>query len=307
MNDVFIWTEIFNCGPLGKPAVDSFATHHPTLVLHVFGFEDDLVEIVPSDFLVLHKFARNDMENRDANRWSHRITGSFLLEGYEAGHLGTARLWAYIIKTRKESVLAHFDADIIFVGDAFRDILNAIDQDRTVVSGPRRMYKYNLNGEDAVRNQSDCVDTFCFAFRPGFYKHLPYSTLVSSIRGKSWINRVIRKIPLDFFDTFTYLLTLVGSIVFVDTPTLGLSAQRDLDSDFHSKVIEVRSAVGSGCAFARGFGHQVPQSYKNYALESYSIYAFYILNIETGIPRPAPGELERQLRRLDKEKWCFSN
>jgi len=305
MDIPFIWTEIFNCGPLGKSAVQSFLAHHQRMSVHVFGFEDDLTDLVSSDKVILHKFSRNDLPNSDKNRLSRRVTGNYLLEGYADGHLGTARLWAYLIKTRKENVLAHFDADIIFLNDALNDVLQPFSDQKIRASGPRRMYRYNLNGNDSVRNQEDCVDTYCFAFRPTLLKYLPYSILVKVIRGRSWINRLVRKDPLDFFDTFTYMLTRLGSIFYVDSPELGSFAFRNTNSQFHTKFIEVRSAVGSGCAFSKGYGKEVQESYRNYALESYSIYAFYILNVETGIPRPEPGELENQLMSLDKEKWCL--
>ena len=70
-----------------------------------------------------------------------------------------------------------------------------------------------------------------------------------------------------------------------------------------NKIVEVRSAVGSGCAFFKGYGKNVPETYRSYALESYSIYAFYLLGIETGISRPMPGELELNLLTIDKLKW----
>ena len=70
-----------------------------------------------------------------------------------------------------------------------------------------------------------------------------------------------------------------------------------------NKIVEVRSAVGSGCAFSKGYGKKVADTYRVYALESYSIYAYYLLGFETGISRPTPGELESKLKSIDRQNW----
>ncbi len=76
-----------------------------------------------------------------------------------------------------------------------------------------------------------------------------------------------------------------------------------MNSQFMKKMLEVRSAVGSVCAFSKGYGIRVADTYRKYSLESYYIYAYYLLGIETGISRPTHGELESTLLSLDKQTW----
>ena len=71
-----------------------------------------------------------------------------------------------------------------------------------------------------------------------------------------------------------------------------------MNSQFMKKFLEVRSAVGSGCAFFKGHGKKVPDTYRKYALEGYSIYAYYLLGIETGISHPTLVILSRPFYHL---------
>jgi len=65
---------------------------------------------------------------------------SKILKGYKKGHLGTAALWEHIINTRKEDFFVHLDADTIFVGDALREIIDALKFDGYASAGSRRVY-----------------------------------------------------------------------------------------------------------------------------------------------------------------------
>lgn len=302
-SSAFVWTEVFNCGPLKGVLVPSYLAHNRE-PLHVFGFPDDLEGLVHDDRVIPVPIDRAARRRRKLRPLSSNIDGPFLSEGYGSGHLGTARLWAHILKNRREDLLIHVDADLVFIGNAVDDVISAL-MAGSVLAGPRRMYRNNLNEREDVRGFPDCVDTLCFGLRRGALPHSTYPGLVRRIRQQTHLDRLRGRVPLDFFDSLSFDLMKRGTVAYLDSPADGVSGRRRPDSSFLSKIIEVRSAVGSGCAFSKGLGRSVPASYRNYALESYSIYAYYLLEQETGIPRPKPGVLEKKLQRINREKWCL--
>ena len=119
----------------------------------------------------------------------------------------------------------------------------------------------------------------------------------------SWRDKLIGRKIIDFFDSISFSLMKEGSVAYLCSQESGTSRFRQVNSPFMNKIVEVRSAVGSGCAFFKGHGKSVPETYRSYALESYSIYAFYLLGIETGISRPTPGGLESKLTSIDRQTW----
>jgi len=236
--------------------------------------------------------------------FSSKIDGPFLQKGYEMGHLGTARLWAHLIKNRREEFLVHIDSDLVFVGNAVDDVINAL-QEGFVLAGSRRMYKNNLNHRDDVRHLPDCVDTMCFGFHRELVPRSTFHGLVRRLRGQTWRDKFLGRRIIDFFDSISFSLMQKGSVMYLCSPKDGATGFRRVDSSFMNKIVEVRSAVGSGCAFSKGFGKKVADSYRQYALESYSVYAFYLLGMETGIARPTPGELESTLLSIDRKTWTY--
>lgn len=293
---------MFNCGMLARVLLPSYIKHH-TSPIHVFGFPSDLVDLPKHELVV--PVPVSDMQ-RDQYGIADGLSERFLRDGFRSGHLGTARLWAFLIKSRPERHLIHVDSDVIFLGDAVHDVELALKRG-SVLAGPRRMYRLNLNGRDDVRNRRDCVDTYCFGFDKRNLSVTSSWGLVRRIRGQTIRGLIQGTKVLDFFDTISFELMRFGEVTYLDSPKAGQSGARDLDSDFSKKILEIRSAVGTGCAIFGGNTSTIPESYKNYALESFSIFAFYLLGVETGIPRPEPGELEARLLRLDKQNWSITS
>ncbi len=130
---VFIWTEIFNCGKIGKIALESFNKHHPQTIVHVYG--------VPKDFEIVKHVPNLEFHDIPTN-----IQASF-----RQGHLGTATLWASLIQTRPEQHMIHFDSDVIFRQECISDILIKLNEGYSLV-GPIRNYINNPNGRDDVRH-----------------------------------------------------------------------------------------------------------------------------------------------------------
>lgn len=299
--NTFIWTEVFNCGVLAQVLLPSYVKHHQ-LPIHVFGFPSDLATL-PEHTLIVPVPVSQHLSSE--NTHARGLSEHFLREGFNSGHLGTARLWAFMIKSRPEPYLIHVDSDVIFLGDAVHEVDKAL-RNGAVLAGPRRMYRHNLNGRDDVRNRLDCVDTYCFGFDKRALRFTSTWGLVRRIRGQTILGLINKQRVLDFFDTLSFELMNSGEVKYLDSPDTGPSGERNLDSEFSNKILEVRSAVGTGCAVFNGHGSRIPKSYRDHALESFSIFAFYLLGIETGVPRPEPGELEARLLQLDKQNWLIA-
>jgi hypothetical protein len=298
---VFIWTEVFNCGELSDIVIRSFLFHHNESI-HVFGYTQDLITLIKDPRVIPMTIDQSNVDRRKYRPLSSKIDGSFLQSGYEKGHLGTARLWAHLIKNRREDFLIHIDSDLIFLGNAVDDVINAL-RNGAVLAGSRRMYKNNLNHLEDVGHLPDCVDTMCFGFNRRKVSKSTFPGLIRRLSGQTWMDKVIGRKIIDFFDSISFSLMRKGPVAYLCSPHDGPSGFRQVDSPFMNKILEVRSAVGSGCAFSKGYGKGVPDTYRLYALESYSVYAFYLLGIETGINRPLPGQLESKLKSLDKNIW----
>ena len=48
----YIWTEIYNCGKIGRIALQSFIKFHPNLKVHVYGYKKDFDYITPSKNII---------------------------------------------------------------------------------------------------------------------------------------------------------------------------------------------------------------------------------------------------------------
>ena len=108
-NDVFIWTEAYNCGEILNPMLNSYIRHNK-YPINIFGTENDLAYIKTQSPLLKHQNLKNTkglikIENR-------------ILQKYKHGHKGTAELWSHIITNRPEKYYLHLDSDTIFLSRA---------------------------------------------------------------------------------------------------------------------------------------------------------------------------------------------
>lgn len=302
---VFIWTEVFNCGELSTILTLSYLAHnsHP---IHVFGYPEDL-KFLPKSERIIPCGVTNTQLDLDCE-WLDQTkppNESWIRDGYSHGHLGTARLWAYLIKNRKEDFLLHVDSDLVFVGDAVDQLVEILTPD-LAAAGARRMYFNNLNGIPGLDKQADCIDTLCFVFRRDFVPRRTLKGLVRKIRGRTRFDRIRNRKIIDFFDSVTFALAKKGKLVFMDSPEQGAQGFRDANSAFLSKIIEVRSAVGTGCALKKGVPSSAPDSYKTYALESYAIYTHFLLDPTTPLPEGVDEYLENRMKNLNRSTWTIS-
>ena len=277
---IFVWTEAFNCAELLNPLLKSYCEVEHQKV-HAFLFDYEFSKITyfneKIEYIVIPTKPRSLNLIKSLRLL---ILGRWIKSGYNKGHLGTARFWAFLIKSRKENLFVHFDSDILFV----KSVVNTISEELkngSVCVGRRRMYKYNLNNVDKVRHKKDCIDTVLFGFNARILKFLPLVILVPLIRGKGLISRMFH--TLDFFDKITFLLSKFGRLTYVDSPTSGNHGYANSESNFNKSFLEIFSAVGTGCALWNKHVTEVALDmdklsvYQKYALSNYSFYSKYIL------------------------------
>jgi hypothetical protein len=279
-SDIFVWTEAFNCAELLNPLLKSYCEVEAQKV-HAFIFDYEFSKITYFNEKI--KYIVIPTKPRSLNQIKSLrllILGRWIKSGYNKGHLGTARFWAFLIKSRKENLYVHFDSDILFV----KSVINTISEELkngSVCVGRRRMYKYNLNNVDNVRHKRDCIDTVLFGFNARILKFLPLVMLVPLIRGKGLISRIFH--TLDFFDKITFLLSKFGKLTYVDSPASGNHGYVNSESNFSKSFLEIFSAVGTGCALWNklvtddALDMDKLSVYQKYALSNYSFYSKYIL------------------------------
>jgi len=143
-DDPFIFTEIVNCGKIGKIALDSFHKHHDYKV-HVYGTKSDFENISHHKNNVLIEVEDN------------------ILEGYRNnGHVGTALLWEKVIKNCEIKYMLHFDSDTIFRGNIVSEMIEKSKEYDII--GPIRNYHHNPHNNDSVQYLTDICQTNCILF-----------------------------------------------------------------------------------------------------------------------------------------------
>lgn len=300
----FIWTEIFNCGKIGRIALKSFIIHHPGLIVHVFGFEKDFEFIENSSCIIPMilkekdwlddlslMFSRKYEKNFFENRLSHRS----IIDGFESGHLGTARLWAHIIKVRKEKILIHFDSDVIFLDNIINEMLE-LGKFYDLV-GPIRNYKNNPNKIQFFEQFENLSQTYCFLFNRDKIGKFSYKELVDLC-----IGRYKKHAVLDFFDPIMFtILENKGKIYFLNQDDVGgcdYEGKRDnkfkeinnydtpFKLDFGNKLVHF-SAVGSGMNIYNNKNTNIQEFYMRYALDRYALFCkiFYDETIDIDLTK----------------------
>lgn len=321
ISDAFVWTEVFNCGEIGRIALLSYLAHHRNLPVHVFGFSDDLDEIPDHPLLRKQTFPSGFASHLHHLVWSRAgignpvLTEEALRHGFSRGHLGTARLWAYLILAREERLLVHFDSDVVFLGPLVHDVLNRLE--RASLVGQVRAYRNNPNKRDDVRHLNDLTQTCCFGFDREKVDQHRFNELVQMCLGT--YNPKGHPV-IDFFDPVMFeILGNGGGVDFLPHDAAGgcnLDGSRnnafaeinDFDTpfkiDFGSQFVHF-SAVGSGMNIHRNRTVRMPESYRQYALDRYALYAKIFLGRDIGVDLKDYENLIDFLKRIDTVSWRY--
>lgn len=139
----YIYTEIVNCGKIGKIALDSFHKYHDHPV-HIFGTETDFKWLIPHKNNILIK------------------VDDAILTGYKKGHVGTALLWEKVICECPSQYLIHFDSDTIFRGNIIDKMIEKSKEYDLI--GPIRNYHHNPHNRKDIMHLTDICQTNCTLF-----------------------------------------------------------------------------------------------------------------------------------------------
>jgi hypothetical protein len=306
--EYFIWTEAVGCGEILPPCLESYLKHHKEKI-HVFGYPEDLANIPKSTQII-------PMVIQDLPReFGHGMNLSFekeLRSAYQSGHEGTALLWAKIVAHRNENFLLHLDSDTVFLGDVVSPIITQLKKGYGVV-GTRRPYKEqvrNGNVKGYRRFQfffyRDAVNTYAFGFHRGSIKSKSVIDIQNKIMNR-YSSRILQRLfpVIDFFDSLTFQLAHARGIFYLDSFNQAKSGKHSRYGEFESLMISF-AAVGSGCNFYKNPQVRTSESYREFALASFSLYSKYLLDkeIET-TPLNSP-YLVNLLEKLDKTTWTLN-
>ena len=288
-----VWTEVFGCGPIAGPVVESYVAHH-SHPLTVYGMPTDLAH-VPR-----HPHVQRVVPSKSTEGSSAR---SVAVRYRRGGHAGTAHLWAGLIRTNAKRHLIHIDSDQVFIGNAVDEVLDALCAG-AAIAGPRRTYMFNDNGRDDVRHLPDTVATFCFGFQASAIPHWPRLLLERAIRGQRLSSRPV----LDFFDPITnYVIDQrVKQVVYLDNPDAGSSANTDPESPFLRKILSMPSGAASGCAlaFRPAPGNETP--YQAHCRASWDYFEEHLLRTTSSRRCTCTSPLCQSLGGLNRRTWTVS-
>lgn len=309
----YIFTEIVQCGKIGKIAITSFHKYHDQ-VIHIYGTPEDFsyIDYHPNNVFI-------EVKNE-------------ILLGYKHGHIGTALLWEHVIKTVGSKYIIHLDSDVIFRENIINEMIEKSSSYDII--GPIRNYHHNPYTINACRHLTDVCQTSCFLFNrekisnnlfkkktlpqlntlltlnliqiarntKWFLKHLLIKEKITLSTFARMIHGTYCPFPfrtIDFFDPIMFDMVLNGAKIYhLDFNDVGgtnyygsrknnFAELNDFPTpakiDFGKKVIHF-SSVGSGMNFYTNKENQnnVVKSYVDYAIDRYALFCkiFYNETIE---------------------------
>lgn len=292
--NVYIWTEALGCAEILRPMLLSFTKHHDEKI-YVYIYENEL------DKLPAHENILPILIKSDSNE---KYSKDYFIDGYKKGHLGTARLWAHIIKSINAKYLIHLDSDCIFLGNVLKDL--SIIQTGYGVVGSRRPYRHFKTKSFSKRLlyffMPDAVNTHCFAFQNDL-QIFSREELIKIILGQE--RSALQKIlfpNIDFFDQLTFKIRKTAGIYYLDSVKQNKSGRYSRYGVFEKKMISF-SGVGSGYAFYHGLAQSTSKSYEEFAISSYSLYSKYLLAREIDVDPLESKYLIDLLAKLDQTNW----
>jgi hypothetical protein len=305
-NKIHVWTEAFNCAELLNPLLKSYCENEQ-LPIHAYIFDFEFYKVEYFNDKIHYVLLPTKIPlTFNLSLIKNVLIGKWIKSGYRSGHLGTARFWTYLIKSRREKLFIHLDSDILFLKPILQQIVDELEAG-AICSGRRRMYRFNLNMniDSKITSKIDCIDTVLFGFKPKLLRYVPALFLTSLIRGQGFLNRLFLVRTLDFFDKATLLLSKFGRISYLDSPEEGRHGLVNLDSKFNNSFIEVYFGVGSGCAIwnqlvkTRNLSTDPLSNYQTYALANWAFYSKYILGQDLGLSLPKDSTLLDKVIRFN--------
>lgn len=263
MDDVYIFTEGYNCGLILKKCLETFFKYH-NIIINVFGRENDFKEIGYFDNVIYHDLS-HDTELQNC---------------FNEGHLGTAHIFTKVIKELSDDkkYIIHFDSDVIFRSESISLLVNKLKEGYDLV-GPRRCYKNNLNGRNDLSNLQDVTQTYFYGFNKEKITNYDFITLRTMVVG---FHNPLGHPILDYFDPVSFdILNNNGKPYYLDFNQVGAQEENgnrinkykeiSIDCDFGDNLIHF-AGIGSGMKFYNHGRGNVPVSYYDWAIKRYAMY-----------------------------------
>jgi FkbM family methyltransferase len=278
--ETFIFTETVNCSEITKVMLRSFYRHHPNKKIHIFGGQQD--------FLELHDEGKHenavliDIKQYDG-----------LEEKYKIAHQGTAYVFALVISGRisqKYDSFIHIDSDILFKKESLSLIENAFKEGFDIV-GSRRCYGNNPSNIPNLSQFPDSISTYFLGMKIDKIPYYDFDKLCKYCEGAE---HPLGWLVLDFFDGVTHGAINNGAkIKFLDQNSIGGQDEfgkksskftSNLHFDCGSHLIHF-GGVGSGYAFSKG-KKGIESPYYNWAMGRYSLFKRFFEKESIGFNEP---------------------
>lgn len=268
--DAYVLCIMVRCGEIGRKALESYHKFHNDKV-HIYCSKEDLEFIPQHDNQQIHIIELN----------------TDIYNAFNAGHRGTAMVYAKAILESPCNKIVHFDSDVVFRQNIIDDIVYRLDEYDIV--GPIRNYKHNPNNRNDVRHLPDITQTYCFGFNRDKIGVSDFNILTDMCQGRPWgLDHNI----IDFFDPVAFtILNNGGKVYHLDNDTIGgcnYYGKRENKYGEPNTVFDVGDAiihfagVGSGQNFHRMMAHNkqinVPQGYVDWCLKRYDVYCKLFLH-----------------------------
>lgn len=271
MRDLFVFTEIINCGPVGRIMLESYHRHHNYPIT---------VYTTAADFEQLGEIGKHENNNIV-------LVYAKTYEKFSVGHSGTADVFAHVFQSYPERSIIHIDSDIFFKKESLSLIDHAFIEGYDI-AGSRRCYKNNPAHIKVPEHLPDTISTYFFGMKT---KVLPDKDRYTwSQLCELWGGNPIGldHMVFDFGDPVIFHALKKGAqIKFIDSELIGGqnvqgSKVNSFTSNLHLDMGEYLAhfgGCGTGYAVAHNLSHP-PGAYAEWAVHRWNLFQKIFYNKE---------------------------
>lgn len=269
---IHIFTEIINCGKIGRIALKSYCKHN-NYPVNVYGTKEDFECVEKNDKIIFHE-----------------VTDSKILNAYKVDHGGLPMLWAKVIKESGAKTIIHFDSDVLFRA-AIVDETVELSKEYDLI-GPMRHQKQHCKNI-GIPHTTDTIATHLWCINTEKLSNWSYDILsgMCGLHIPFTIHGDRRM--LDYFDPVSYdILRNNGKMYHFDFNDVGAVDKNysrenifsDINCegvDFGTKLVHF-AGVGSGMdAYLNRAEHN--EGYASFAVKRYALFCKIFYNEDLGM------------------------
>jgi hypothetical protein len=232
------FTIMAGCAPVGVKMLESYFEFHDEKI-HVYLFNDDLNKIIGEyqwkGSILLSKI-------------DFHILDDALKYDFKQGHLGTAKVWAQVVRENSESYLIHIDSDVIFKKESLSLIEKAGYPE---IYGSRRCYKNNPGKSPVQEGLEDAVSTYFVGINSKWIDSEVYDN--DFVRMFQGAYNPLGFPVLDFFDPVFFHMRNNGATVYYEDRNI-VGGQDESGSKVNNYPSNLHIDMGSHLAHFGGVG-----------------------------------------------------